>query len=75
MFPILGGGSSNPCQCHKQDGTFHVDEGNLTNKDTFPLKELQLGDTGSSNELLHFTMGPLMCIKSMIRLESFLLLL
>lgn len=38
-----------------------VDEGFITQKDNFPIRELHFGDTGGERQYAYATLGPLAC--------------
>ena len=48
------------CNCDKDDGIWRQDSGYLTDKNTLPVTELRLGDTGGSEKGYH-TLGKLQC--------------
>ena len=49
------------CNCDKNDDVWRYDNGLVTEKKRLPLTEVRIGDTGSSNEKMYYTMGPLKC--------------
>ena len=51
------------CNCDKNDLTWREDSGYLTDKNTLPVTELRLGDTGNSKvrEKGYHTLGKLQC--------------
>ena len=53
-----GGGN---CNCDANDRVWRADSGYLTDKNTLPVTELRLGDTGGSNEKGYHTLGKLRC--------------
>ena len=55
-----GGGK---CNCDKNDQVWRSDSGYLTDKNTLPVTELRIGDTGSSHvgEKGYHTLGKLRC--------------
>ena len=48
--------------CHCNNTNVAQDVGYLRGRDTFPIRELLVGDTGDSNEWLYYTLGPLRCV-------------
>ena len=53
------------CNCDKNDDTWRVDEGDLTDKENLPIAEVRFGDVGqvwnNREEEGHHTIGPLIC--------------
>ena len=49
------------CNCDVNDNMWGVDAGYLTTKSYLPMTEVRVGDTGSSNEMSSFRVGPLIC--------------
>ncbi|XP_022806199.1 contactin-associated protein-like 2 [Stylophora pistillata] len=49
------------CKCDENSGTWREDSGFLTDKLTLPVKQLRFGDTSSSDEKRHHTLGKLKC--------------
>ena len=49
------------CNCDKNDGTWCVDSGFLTDKSYLPVSQLRFGDTGYSGEEGYHTLGKLEC--------------
>ena len=49
------------CNCDKNDFTWREDSGYLTDKNTLPVTELRLADTGGSGEKGYHTLGRLRC--------------
>ena len=47
------------CQCSKNEDD--IDEGFLTDKGLFPMREIRHGDVNGRTEYLYRTMGPLQC--------------
>ncbi|XP_013419353.1 contactin-associated protein 1 [Lingula anatina] len=50
------------CNCNTNDGNWREDEGYVTDTSKLPVSQLHGGDTGSSGEEIHFTVGPLECV-------------
>ena len=49
------------CNCDQNDSIWAEDSGDLTDKDTLPVTELRLGDTGANDEIGYHTLGALRC--------------
>ena len=52
------------CNCDQNKYIWTEDSGDLTDKDTLPVTELRLGDTGTyggRNEIGYYTLGALRC--------------
>ena len=68
FFLLLAGSVNNAngggCNCGTSDGVDYVDEGYLTDKTVFPIREINFGDTDDSSEYLYYDLGPLECILS-----------
>ncbi|XP_013408070.1 neurexin-4-like [Lingula anatina] len=56
-----GGEFGNKCNCDMNDHTWRQDEGYITDVTKLPVSELRFGDTGRSDELAYFTLGPVQC--------------
>ncbi|XP_071489971.1 neurexin-4-like [Diadema antillarum] len=53
--------SSKYCNCDGSNTNNQVDEGDLTDKENLPVKELRFGDTGDAGSRASFQLGKLMC--------------
>ena len=53
---------SRKCNCDKEDGEWHTDQGYVTLKSVLPLSGIAIGDLADVNEGIEFTIGPLRCI-------------
>ena len=54
-------GSSDHCNCDKNDSVWREDSGLLTDKTKLPVKQLRFGDTGGKGEQGYHTLGKLRC--------------
>ncbi|XP_022108975.1 uncharacterized protein LOC110989137 [Acanthaster planci] len=55
--------ANNNCVCDKDDGVLRKDVDVLKDKSKLPVMQLRYGDTGGSDELGYYTLGPLRCWK------------
>ena len=44
------------------DEVWRYDSGLVTEKIRLPLTEVRIGDTGNSNEMMRYTIGPVKCL-------------
>ncbi|CAK8681317.1 unnamed protein product [Clavelina lepadiformis] len=49
------------CNCDSNKGPETSDEGFLTDKNTLPVMEVQIGDNGDNSEIAWHSLGPLIC--------------
>ena len=49
------------CNCDTEDGSWHADEGFLSDKNTLPVTKLRFGDTKDDDSEGRYTLGPLEC--------------
>ena len=49
------------CNCDTEDGSWHTDEGFLSDKNTLPVTKLRFGDTKDGDSEGRYTLGPLEC--------------
>ena len=54
-------GSSDACECEKNDEVWRFDEGTITDDSRLPIKSLHFMDTDDSGEYGYFSLGPLIC--------------
>lgn len=55
--------SSIKCNVDKNDDSHQMDEGDITDKESLPVTEIRLGDTGDSSEYGYHTLGKVECIE------------
>ena len=53
--------SDNLCNCDTNDDIWRKDDGILNDKDTLPVSQLRIGDTGGTDEAALYHLGPLKC--------------
>ena len=49
------------CNCDANDRVWRYDGGFVAEKHRLPLREVRVGDTGTKNEIMRYTIGPLEC--------------